>query len=62
MLKGQKKTDYQREYMGKLRLGSRLLDPSVRPIKITGVLNNTFTNNTYGAVELDADGNSIPEY
>lgn len=61
MLKGQKKTDYQREYMRK----RRLLDPSVRPSVQPKPLGRQLLEDAiaiHGQPELDADGNIIPEY
>lgn len=64
MLKGKAKKDYQREYMRKLRLKGKMLDPSVRPI-----YDFNGSPNIPGALEgfrtltptLDADGNPIYE-
>jgi len=71
MLTGKAKTDYQREYMRKRRLGGKLLDPVVRPLTITsgevglhayiepsiriGMKEGT------GIAYLDADGNAVYE-
>lgn len=55
-LKGQAKTDYQRQYMRDRRAKGRFIRPEVRPIVKTpwvGTYGNT------NQVELDADGNVI---
>ncbi len=60
MLKGQAKTDYQRNYMRK----RRLLDPSVRPIvepRPGDIEIRSDKGIQYWQVELDADGNPIYE-
>ena len=64
MLKGKAKTDYQREYMRKLRLKGRLLDPSVRPITNAPWIDDIaeFVDSASECYTvIDADGNPIYE-
>lgn len=66
MLKGQKKTDYQRNYMRK----RRLLDPAVRPktfnagetISFKGIPFYKVPEGKTITVDVDADGNPIPDF
>ncbi len=68
MLEGKAKTDYQREYMRKLRLRGKMLDPPVRPLpfvvhpRIYKDLRHIAPGMEEECVpdyKLDADGNPI---
>ncbi len=62
MLKGQAKTDYQRNYMRRLRLRGKMLDPSVRPSLQPKTPNAASPVTSPAPVTwVDADGNIVYE-
>lgn len=65
-LTGQAKTDYQREYMRKRRIGKPVRPPSVRPVLDPKYSMAPFIVSPTATVikvpQIDADGNVMPDY